>query len=353
MRILVIIIMLAVCANANAQILDKLKAVVTSFSDIDTAYIEPQHYNWSVMWQASHYVDIFRLSGSGSNHQSVKLKPTPSLRMGPYFGWRWLFLGYTVDLKTLGVGGSNKKKKEFMLSIYSSKIGIDLYYRKTGVDYKITNVNMGRGIDASKLIGETFDGIRVGVSGASAYYIFNNRRFSYPAAFSQSTCQKISCGSFMAGAGFTRNSLSMDNEKYVQLIKEKVPSVQVDSSMLFNSVKYSNLSFSGGYGYNWVFAKNWLLCGSGALIISYKHSSGEMNKKNVRDPLFDFNNINLDQNLRIGLIWNNTRWYAGANAVLNVNNYHNNDFSASNIYGTANVYVGYNFGLRKEYRKKK
>jgi len=344
--------MLLASQYAQAQFLDRLKGVVASFSDVDTAYIEPQHYNWSVMLQGSHYVDIFSLSGTGKGHQSVTLKPSPSFRLGPYFGWRWVFLGYTVDLKTFGLKNKDEQKKELGFSIYSSKIGVDIYHRKTGVDYRISSVSMGRGIDASGLIDTKFDGISVGVTGVNAYYIFNNRRFSYPAAFSQSTCQKVSCGSFMAGAGFSKNSLSIDNEKYQSLINEKVPQVKIDSTMLFNSVKYNNYSLSGGYGYNWVFAKDFLFCASGSLVLSYKYSSGEENQKKKDDPLFDFNNVNLGENFRIGLVYNNTRWYAGANAVINVNNYHNSDFSATNVFGNLNIYVGYNFGLRKEYKNK-
>ena len=353
MRSAVVILLLFGAQQCNAQILETLKGIVHSFSDVDTVYIEPQHYNWSFMMQGSHYVDIFSLSGSGEDHQSVTLKPSPSFRLGPYFGWRWIFLGYTVDLKTLGMGNQDNQKKEFGFSIYSSKIGVDLYYRKTGVDYKISDINMGKGIDASVLEGAKFDGISVGITGVNVYYIFNNRRFSYPAAFSQSTCQKVSAGSFMAGAGYSRSKLSLDNEKYGALIAAAVPEVRIDSSMLFNTVRYNNYNLSGGYGYNWVFAKNFLFCASGSLVLSYKYSKGENNQKTQDEPLFDFNNINLDQNFRLGLVWNNTRWYAGASAIINVNNYHNSDFSATNVFGNLNVYVGYNFGLRKQYKNKK
>ena len=40
-----------------------------------------------------------------------------------------------------------------------------------------------------------FGGLGVSITGLNAYYILNHRKFSYPAAFSQSTCQRKSCGS--------------------------------------------------------------------------------------------------------------------------------------------------------------
>ena len=56
---------------------------------------------------------------------------------------------------------------------------------------------------------------------------------------------------------------------------------------------------------------------------------------------------------RFGMVYNNTRWYAGWSAILRTNNYHTSRFTANNIFGSFNAYIGYNFGLKKRYRKKK
>ena len=70
-----------------------LRRTIRGFSYIDTNYVEPQHYDWSVMVQASYNYDFYRLSTKGDNQQSFYFAPTPTLKMGPYFGWRWAFLG--------------------------------------------------------------------------------------------------------------------------------------------------------------------------------------------------------------------------------------------------------------------
>ena len=57
------------------------------------------------------------------------------------FGWRWIFLGWSVD--TDGLLGKKSGKNggtEFDLSLYSSKFGVDFFYRRTGNDYKIHQV---------------------------------------------------------------------------------------------------------------------------------------------------------------------------------------------------------------------
>jgi len=210
----------------------------------------------------------------------------------------------------------------------------------------------GKGVDISPLEGHPFDGVKAGITGFNAYYIFNHGRFSYPAAFSQSTIQKVSCGSWMAGLGYTKNTLELDYERLQQLIDSKMTtSIQLDSALMFRKVEYNDYSISGGYAYNWVFKKNWLFGASLQAAIAYKKSTGNV-VGNSRGG-FDFKNVNLDGIGRFGLVYNNMRWYAGASIIVHTNNYHKPRFRTNNTFGSMNVYVGYNFRLKKKYRKKK
>ena len=63
-----------------------LRRVIRGFSYVDENYVEPQHYNWSVMLQATHTYDYYRLSTTGPEGQSVLLAPKPTVKAGPYFG---------------------------------------------------------------------------------------------------------------------------------------------------------------------------------------------------------------------------------------------------------------------------
>ena len=170
-----------------------LKRLIDSFSDQDTLYVEPQHYNWALMLQSITTYDYYRLSTTGPNGQSISFSPQIDIRMGPYFGWRWVFLGYTVDLRNFNIF-KKSPKFEIDASIYSARFGADVFYRRTVNDYKIRSVNMGNDIDTSPLEDVPFDGLNVSITGVNLYYIFNYKHFSYPAAFAQSSCQKISCG---------------------------------------------------------------------------------------------------------------------------------------------------------------
>ena len=56
----------------------------------------------------------------------------------------------------------------------------------------------------------------------------------------------------------------------------RVSSSPIDSTLMFSEVKYTDVSVSGGYAYNWVFARNWVLAGSVSLALAYKRSSGDV-----------------------------------------------------------------------------
>ena len=88
--------------------------VFRNFNDIDTRYVEPQHYNYTTMLQTTYTYEAYTIKSESG--QSFTLAPEPSLKIGPYIGWRWLFLGYTFDVNHLE---SNNKKTEFDLSLYS------------------------------------------------------------------------------------------------------------------------------------------------------------------------------------------------------------------------------------------
>jgi hypothetical protein len=324
------------------------REMVREFDRTDDDYIEPPHYNLAVELRAVRNFEDFILS---SNGQSIMFSPDQHIKVGPYFGWRWVFLGTTFDLKNISLFG-NSAKREIDFSIYSSQVGVDLFYRRTGSDYKLREVRMGYGIDGDQYEGIPFDGISVGITGVNAYYIFNHRHFSYPAAFSPGTCQKISCGSWLAGAGFTNNTLHLDFDKLCSVVEQRMgdgTEAKLDSAMMFDRVEYNDFSLSAGYAYTWVLLKNVIFCGSAQAAVAYKTSYGNTADE---DDGFSFGKVNLDGIGRLALVYNDTRWYGGLHAIFHTNHYHTSRFSANNIFGSFSAFIGYNFWPRKKYKKK-
>lgn len=325
-----------------------VRRIVRGFDRLDEDYIEPNHYVFTVMLQATRTYERYSLSSVGDDAQSVSFSPDGRLRVGPYLGWKWIFLGYTFELNNVSL---ENLKQEIDLSIYSSQIGVDLFYRRTGNDYKLRSAYLGKDVRSELLDNVPFDGLQAGITGFNIYYIFNHGKFSYPAAFAQSTQQKISCGSWMAGIGYSHNTIDLDSEYLQKLVYENLgkQTVRLDSGLMFNHVKYDDFSISVGYGYNWVFARNCLLGISLQGALGYNKSVGDVFVDERKG--FSFGNFNVDGIARLGLVYNNGKWYAGSSAVFHTYNYRKSRFSANNTFGSLNFYVGLNFGLKKKYKK--
>lgn len=327
-------------------VLNTLYEFVKEFSRVDTNYIEPQHYNFTFMLQNTNTYEIYHLKNKSG--QEVVFSPRPAYKIGPYFGWRWIFLGYTIDFGHLKNGDG---RQDFNLSLYSNQIGVDLFYRMSGNGYRINRFSLSPESELRGVRNVPFDGFESSVKGFNIYYIFNHRKFSYPAAYSQSTVQRRSCGSPIAGIGYTKHKLNIDWQKFDDILQERSSDAYVaglvDTTLQVSNVNYTDYSISGGYAYNWVFAYNWLFDISLQAALGYKRSTADSKIDDWRFfRSFDFKNVSLDGILRTGVVWNNTKWFAGANAIFHTYSYRKSQFSTNNIFGNFNVYVGFNFGKR-------
>ncbi len=322
----------------------KIRKVGHELNAIDTTYISPNLYNLAFMLEHSTWYEHYRMGiRTNDNEQSINFSPNANFKLGIYFGWRWIFLGYTFDVKDLFGGHKNKKKKtEMALNIYSSKFGVDLFYRKTGSDFKIRST---KGFAPGSPINDIdFDGLQSHINGLNAYWIFNHKRFSYPAAYSQSTNQRRSAGSFMAGFSYSRHKISFDPDKLPDGIRD-----HLQQDLIFRKIKYSDYSLSAGYGYNWVFAKNCLANFSLSPAIGYKKAKIDDAERIEHDWIKD---INFDLITRAAVVYNTSKYFVGASLVMHTYDYRKKNFSLTNSFATLRVYMGFNFWKKKEYREK-
>jgi hypothetical protein len=323
----------------------RIRKAGREFNAIDTAFISPNLYNLAFMLETSTWHEQYRLgtTGSATPRQSINLSPDASFKLGVYFGWRWIFLGYTFDVQDLFGGHKDRaKKKEWALNIYSSKFGVDLYYRKTGSDFKIRSVS-GFELDQS-LRNEPFNGLESRIKGLNAYWIFNYKRFSYPAAYSQSTNQRRSTGSMMAGFSYSQHTILFDPDRLPVALGD-----QLGPSLRFSKVRYSDYGLTVGYGYNWVFAHNWLANLSLLPTLAYK-------KSRIDDVSYADHwtrDLNVDFISRLGVVYNNAKYFAGASLLTHTYDYRKQNFALTNSFSTLRVYAGFNFWRKKAKEKKK
>lgn len=323
---------------------ENINIIVRNLGTVDTSYVEPNKYNFAFMLENSNWYEYYLLSSNDDKPQRLTISPNMSYKLGAYFGWRWIFLGWSIDLSDLiGNNRSSKKKTEFGLSLYSPMIGGDIYFRKSGSDFKLRSTS---GIfqdsevpDYDKNIG----GFNVDIKGLNAYWVFNNKRFSYPAAYSQSSNQRRSAGSFIAGFSYSQHEIHFDHTQLPQPVLNKL-----SDALKFYEINYSDYSLSFGYAYNWVFAKDFLADISLTPAIAYKKSKIDQEEKSFPT----LNNMNFDLITRAGIVYNNSKYFAGASLVMHTYDYRTKNFYLNNSFGTIRVYAGFNFGKKKQYRNR-
>ena len=156
---------------------------------------------------------------------------------------------------------------------------------------------------------------------------------------------------FKMGFSFTHHKLSLDQSR---ISSELLP--YIDKSLLFNSVIYNDYNINFGYAYNWVFAKNFLFCASFSPGFAYnithydaEHVDTQEQEEEPKGWLswFKFRKLSLDYGLRLGLVYNDTKYFAGLSFILHSFDYRNDQIGLNNSFGSLNFYVGFNFKKKK------
>lgn len=204
--------------------------------DIDTAYIMRPRTKWTVKAR-------FNLSGATiesegiENGQHFKSEMTADYKTTLSMGISYLGISLNTALNPAKLLG---KYNDYELNInsYGNRFGWDFIFQNA---HNFTGWHDHEGMERIEL---PADMLSVKTLNLNAYYAFNGRRFSYPAAFSQSYIQRRSAGSFLLAASGMGQQAKLDWNQKMEL-------------------KMTNIGMGAGYGYNYVPAQGWLLHISG------------------------------------------------------------------------------------------
>ena len=190
------------------------------------------------------------------------------------------------------------KDYEFNLNYYSNRLSLDFSYQRSeslaGDIYRDDNLQQMQSGD-----------ITMKVANLAGYYSFNHRRFSFPAAFTQSFIQQRSAGSWLAGISYQGGSLKTSSG-----LKERNPNAPEVS------IEIGHIGIGGGYGYNWVLGKKWLLHFSMLpTFVVYNRNKFTVNDERKHAKRMRFNML---FNERVAIVHNfSSRYFAGATLVMN------------------------------------
>lgn len=190
------------------------------------------------------------------------------------------------------------KDYEFNLNYYSSRISLDFSYQRSTT----LAGDIHRGDNLERL---EADDLTLKVVNLAGYYTFNHRRFSFPAAFTQSYIQRRSAGSWLAGISYQGGSIKTSDE--LKARNPNAPDVRIN---------IGHIGIGGGYGYNWVLGRKWLLHFSMLpTFVIYNRNKFTVNGERKVAQRMRFNMI---FNERAAIVNNfSPRYFAGATLVMN------------------------------------
>lgn len=256
--------------SAHARKIDSLfnAADERARRSVDTLYIRKPSEMWTVKLRTNLSGNDMLLRGKYLNERRrIDLRAAHKLTLTLGVGYRGINLSLAAN--PLKWAGKNMDF-EYNLNSYGNRFGFDVIY---------TAANTFRG--HGWVGGERYDidpgDVRQRMFTGNVYYAFNYRRFSYPAAFSQSRIQLRSAGSWLLSAMFLGGTLRSDGSQEAQ-----VPATKLRSW---------SLGIGGGYAYNLVLPHSWMLHASlTPEIVVYNHSNlrvdGEKSKAPYRFPNF-------------------------------------------------------------------
>lgn len=300
------------------------------FNSYDSTYVEGTGYKFNGKFRTETWADnyIFNME----DDYQLKFTSDYCTSAGLWLTYLALSVGYDVNVSKW-VGGSDTSRKRFTFGFNCALFAADLYWITNDVGTTLTSYGPD---DNRKHCSERFTGINTKIFGVDAYYFFNNKKYSRAAAFNFSKVQKKSQGSWFIGLSYWTQDFDFDFNQLPEYVKADMPESLLSKGLIYHNVNH-NYSFRGGYGYNWVFARHWLLGVSESPLIGIKHG-----RLNGESPTISCSLYNRAQ---LSCVWNNRAWFAGI--IFSVESgfiIGQKEVLANNIF-TGQACLGYRFNL--------
>jgi len=226
---------------------------------IDTSYIQDLSDKLVVRGFSKSKTNSLDIVNTITNEQLI-YKPNSSSSLGGGFNYNWL--GVDISVQLPGTDKEHQKYGEtnsfdFQANTYLRKFAVDLsYVRYKG--YYLEDANDPKN-------GDTIikhQGLRTHSLGLGVNYIFNNKKFSYRAAYLQNERQKKSSGTFFSGGFISLTGLESNKGliplHYVKLYPEIANLTRINSWQVGGQGGYAHtfvlksfyltMSLGGGLG---------------------------------------------------------------------------------------------------------
>ena len=311
------------CAQSrDKQVRAQVDSVLTARyykTSYDTNYVVRPEGSLTLKLRVNQSGDDFHVKGD-KDGVSSKADLNTSFKTTVSIGASYRGISASLSLNPAKMRG-DYKDYEFNLAYYSSSLSLDASYHRS--------TTLAGDTERGDAVGHLEAGdVKLKMVNLTGYYVFNHRRFSYPAAFTQSYIQRRSAGSWLAGISYQGGSIETTDE-----FKERTP----NAPDVY--IHIGLLGLGGGYAYNWVLGKKWLIHFTVLpTIVIYNHNYMIVN--DVRRNAQHFRLGMMIFNERAAVIYNfSPRYFAGATLTMS-NSFFNNDVTVNQNKWRARAFVG-------------
>lgn len=336
---LIILIVFALNAHAGKFALDSIaewgkfpRFVVNTyrwgdkfFNTYDTAFVRGSGYKFNVKITQDSWLNYYHFDLP--NNVPIRMHSDPSTSLGAYLTYLAVTVGYDINVSEIFQGVTNARSR-YQFGFNCSLLGIETYWEQNKTGTKLTKFGDVRNADLP------FDGVNIQTWGLDAYYFFNNKRYSQAAAFTFGRLQERSQGSFYAGLSLYSQNYDFDFSTLPANMTSQLPDYWNDHHY---RVRTRNYGFRLGYGYNWVFARHWVLGATISPTVGMQR--GFVNSETEHTTFSLFNRMG------ISVVWNNNHWFAGGVGKMEsaIISDRASMFLSSNL--SATFSIGYRFNL--------
>lgn len=308
---------------------------------IRAEYIEEFPNDFSVWPMLKYRALSFSIEDAKEDGPAIIFNPNNNLKVGAgFYVFELSFeISFPIPIAVRNEDLYGKTKStDLHLNLLTKSISLDLYYQRYSGYYKDDE-----GVEVPP--GETYPqrpDIVTRNLGFSAFYVWNNKKFSIRSSYNYADRQKRSAGSFILYG--TINSFNVEGDS---AILSRVNQQQLGEGLDFSRLQYTSFSLAPGYSYNLVLKRVFM---NGTFAIGPAHHWIYYQAENVKghyDILF-----NTTYTLRLAAGYSGNRFFTGAGIVLQtrVVKFENMRFESSS--SVLRVVVGYRF-REKSFLKKR
>lgn len=273
----------------------------------DSSYIEDHTNDLTFRLFGSRKYNYFDIIDRGHDDQ-VLYRPNTPFNVG--FGFNYKFIGINLGFNLPFINDDKKYGKtrslDLQTHLYLRKVVLDFY----GQSYRGYYLANSRGLLNGFAPGDPLPvrpDLRNLNLGLSMQYIFNDRRFSYRAAWLQNEYQKKSAGSVLLGVDLFGSRMKGDSG----LIPHNISRADFFNNINFYRTGVVSLAPSVGYAYTYVYKGHWFATASITASAGVNYTVLNLvDGSNMSKVGFGWNN-----NFRASAGYNSSEYFAGVHYV--------------------------------------